>query len=129
MLYSSLHFQYTLRQIETAASAEKARVRILSALHGLIEADAMLAPYDMSMASADSVNPANLATQLYDLTGVGQHLEIRAFLPSAYLERLHAAAHRVRQEKLIATTVYNFYANTRGIGHQRHVLAGLNASR
>jgi len=116
LLYSSAHFRFVLAGVERAAAG--APVRVLSALHGLVSPDTVLAPYDVTMADAASVTADRLAAQL-----AAEHvLEVVAYLPRAYLARLAAAAAHIRR-----CVVRNAYAGCHGIGDQRAVIARLNA--
>jgi hypothetical protein len=121
-LYSSAHFGYTLRQVEAEAARAGGVVRVLSALHGLIDPDQELAPYDVTMICDERISPHALAVQLRDL---GRTIEVRAFLPAVYLAALLEAAFTAEREHLATVTVVNAYADAPGIGHQRHVLAQL----
>lgn len=127
-LYASAHFAWSLRQVETAAvlaAGTRPRVRVLSALHGLVEPDRVLDPYDVTWGDPDAIDPDTLARQLRDL---GPRITATAFLPAAYLAAFTAAADLAARGQLVERiTVHDAFAGTTGIGRQRHVLAGLLA--
>ncbi|MCI2421106.1 hypothetical protein MOQ72_27050 [Saccharopolyspora sp. K220] len=127
-LYASPHFRFALRQVETqAADVPGSQVRILSALHGLVEPDTELEPYDVSMICENSISATALAVQLRDLCPATLTIEVAAFLPAVYLAALRAAARVAAQEGLAAVTVHDAYISAPGIGYQRRVLARLTA--
>ncbi|MEU6261823.1 DUF6884 domain-containing protein [Saccharopolyspora shandongensis] len=59
LLYRSAHFRFVLAGVERAAAG--APVRVLSALHGLVSPDTVLAPYDVTMGDSGSVAADRLA--------------------------------------------------------------------
>jgi hypothetical protein len=124
-LYASQHFAFTLRQVEMAARDQGGVVRILSALHGLVDADQELDPYDVSMACDGRVSDDTVAVQLRDLCRATLEIEVHAFLPAAYLACLRRAARYAAQEHLAVVTVHDAYQHAPGIGYQRRVLAEL----
>lgn len=129
-LYASSHFRFALRQVETAAHVEGGQVRILSALHGLVDPDTVLEPYDVTMISPNAISDHVLAVQLRDLAlNTGLKVEVRAFLPAVYLAALRFAARYADQENLADVTVHDYYENAPGIGYQRRVLARLGEGR
>ncbi len=68
-----------------AAHALSDRVLILSALHGLVDPDDMVAPYDLKMGQAGSVTSARLTRQAASL-GVLDETDVVLLLPRAYAE-------------------------------------------
>jgi hypothetical protein len=112
-LYTGAMFTQTLSSIE--ASGDFDRIIILSALHGLVELDAELAPYDLRMGDEGSVGIEVIRGQAEELGILDD--EIFAFLPASYFEVLDAA---LRLEDVFATPVYEAAA---GIGFQRGVNA------
>lgn len=117
-LYTGAHFRFVLDRVEQAARGRGAAVRILSALHGLVDPEAELAPYDVTMTSPASVTAALLAGQLTEIGGL---VAVTAYLPRAYLARLTAGAELLSPPLV----VHNAYAGCRGIGEQRRVIANL----
>lgn len=121
-LYTGHHFRFTLRQVETHASRVGGQVRILSALHGLIQLDARIAPYDLTMGAPGSIRPHDLAVHLDQLDlalGDDPIDQVHAFLPNAYLYRLEAAC------RIVSLPLINHFADAPGIGYQRQVLNAL----
>ncbi|MGI8307044.1 DUF6884 domain-containing protein [Saccharopolyspora hattusasensis] len=118
LLYRSAHFRFVLAGVERAAVG--APVRILSALHGLVSPDTVLAPYDVTMGDSGSVVADRLAAQL-----AAEHArEVVAYLPRAYLARLAEAAALTGE-----CVVRDAYDGCRGIGEQRAVITRLNARK
>ena len=118
-LYAGQMFAHTLAAAEKAAAWDRsqgipARVLILSALHGLVELDTVLAPYDVKMGDPQSVTPAVLAAQATAL-GLGWGSEVYAFLPAAYFTALDTA---LRTLDVYPAPVYEAAP---GIGYQRAV--------
>lgn len=120
-LYTGSAFQLALATVEEAAALDGARVLIMSAKHGLLELDDMVAPYDVKL---DRTTKAHEGIQLDELTEQALQLgldesEVYAFLPAAYFERLHAAL----------SSVYAFpadcYEAAPGIGFMRGVLSSI----
>ncbi len=108
-LYSSSSFRMAL----AAALANFDRVLILSALHGLISPDQIIAPYDVRMGDAGSVSPATITDQALAL-GIEDD-DIYALLPSAYFSILDEG---LRSLDVFASPVYEA---TRGIGDHRGI--------
>jgi hypothetical protein len=124
-LYRGQMFRHTLERVERAAAMDvedgrPARVLILSALHGLIELDTVLAPYDLKMGKPGSVTVEQLTEQALalgiDWSPAGS-TDVVMFLPKAYRERLDAAL------KSLDVYAMDAYEATRGIGEQRRVNA------
>lgn len=120
-LYTSANFRHTLRGAEAEAAATArdlgtpARVVILSALHGIVELDTALDPYDVRMGDAASVTPATIRDQL-ERTGART---VVAMLPADYRDALRAATDEMEVDMMDA------YEGTRGIGDQRAVAAAM----
>jgi hypothetical protein len=123
-LYRGSAFQLQLVAAEAEAEATRrdlgveARVLILSALHGLIGPDEIVAPYDVRMDSGDSIPAAALAASAI-LQGITEGDEIYSMLPAAYRARLAQAT------ELIGVGVQNVYEAAPGIGFQRGVCSSL----
>lgn len=121
-LYDSANFRLTLAAAQAEAEATtrdlgvEARVLILSALHGLVELDAELEPYDVTMGSPEAIGPVALAASLV-LAGAVEGDELYAFLPKAYRELLELAATDL--------PVFDLYEAAPGIGWQRGVSSSL----
>lgn len=111
-LYTSPHFALMLRAARRIAEQQSGRVLILSALHGLVELDTQLAPYDVKIGEAGSIKTADLATQLATLAPS----TITTLLPHAYAAALDAAA-----EIAGAPDIIDLFADAPGIGYQRAV--------
>lgn len=119
-LYTSGHFILMLRAAHRLADSQGGRVLVLSALHGLVELDTVLAPYDVKMGAAGCVTPDVLAGQL----GVLGATSITTLLPRAYAAVLDHAAELAGVGDLI-----DMFADAPGIGYQRGVAARiLNAA-
>ncbi len=102
-LYTGSMFRHTLTVASRAAADDMAsgrgpaRVLILSALHGLVELDTVLAPYDLKMGRPGSVDVATLMRQAEEF-GMGWGPgdddgpgEVYAMLPRAYYAALSEA--------------------------------------
>ena len=118
-LYTSRNFRLNLRAAEKLAAEQGGRVLILSALHGLIEPDAVIEPYNLHMKQAGAIGTAELAQQL-NSTGTGQ---ATCLLPKHYLAALTRAAH-----ELSGVEVTSLYPAGKGIGYQRAVASQILAN-
>lgn len=119
-LYTSAHFSLMLRAARRMATAQGGRVLVLSALHGLVELDTVLDPYDVKMGAAGCVTAEVLAGQL---VAIGPSA-ITTLLPHAYAATLDHAAELAGVGELI-----DLFADAPGIGYQRGVAARiLNAA-
>lgn len=121
-LYTGQMFRHTLHAAQTEADAIGGRVLILSAQHGLIDPDTVIAPYNTRMGQPGSVTPGTIARQAEDDLGIQWGDDVYAFLPAAYYDRLSVA--------LQSIDVYpqDVYEATAGIGEQRHVNAVVAAA-
>jgi hypothetical protein len=115
-LYTSVYF----RQALAAAESQADRVLILSAKHGLLELDEVVAPYELRMGDPGSVGAETLAAQAVALGLDGA--DIYGMLPSSYFQPLWEAL------SSIDTWVSPVYEGTGGIGDQKHVAAVLLAA-
>lgn len=119
-LYTGSMFRHTFEnasrcaELDEAAGLGPARVLILSALHGLIDPDTVLEPYDMRMGAPGSVSVQTLADQAAAL-GIDFGAQVYALLPRPYLVRLDAA---LRTHDVYVQDVYE---GCSGIGEQRRV--------
>lgn len=139
-LYTGAHFQYVLHRtiteaaLDTAQTGAATRVMILSARHGLVDLDTVLAPYDTRMSDPGSVPAEYLAVQLWELTAAGQHVEVYGMLPAAYRDRLTAAAQVINDlpDQAPGALPYNLlvhdvYEGAGGIGYQRGIAARIGS--
>lgn len=122
-LYVGSMFRHTYESACRAAELDRAagkpaRVVILSALHGLVDPAAELAPYDVKMGDAGSVTVETLAEQAAIL-GIGPGSEVTALLPRAYFDRLDAALKRLH------VWAFDVYEGCAGIGEQKRENARL----
>lgn len=130
-LYTGDHFRYVLTGVEREADATlqalgiHPRVLILSAEHGLVDPDTVLAPYERTMTDSGSVTARRLAEQLLDYSQ-NRPIEVYAFLPRAYLARLRKAAALADDQTPHSVCVIDVYEAAPGIGHQRAVIASLS---
>lgn len=123
-LYVSDHFKLALRAAEARAGAVDARVAILSARHGLVNLERVLAPYDCTFGDPDAIAVDLVATQLSV-----QHVEtIETLLPSRYLAVVQEALDIIERRGGPRIELINLYAGAAGIGYQRAVLSGLLTS-
>jgi hypothetical protein len=123
-LYVSDQFKLALRAAEARACAVGARVAIISAKHGLLALDQVLAPYDCTFGDPDAIAVDLLATHLSV-----QHVDtIEAMLPSRYLAVVQEALSIIERRGGERIELVNLYAGAAGIGYQRAVLSALLAS-
>ncbi|AYD84020.1 hypothetical protein KDW72_gp57 [Mycobacterium phage Grizzly] len=114
-LYTSQHFQLVYRAARKLADDQGARVLILSALHGLVDPETVLDPYDVKMGDRGAIAPAAIAEQLAAINPTA----ITTLLPRAYRLALVRAG----------AVVTDLYADAAGIGYQRGVASQILASR
>jgi hypothetical protein len=121
-LYLGQHFRHALTNVQRMIALDEAegrgpaRLLILSARHGLIEPDTVLAPYDQRMDAPGAIGVPELTAQAQAL-GIDWGSDVYALLPRPYLARL--------DEALRALDVYvqDVYEGTGSIGEQRRVLS------
>lgn len=129
-LYTSPHFQYTLNGALQLVDGDTERVRILSALHGLVQLERRLAPYDVTIGDHRAVSPVRVCQQLDSWVGPAGDRKaaiIGTLLPKRY-DRLIQDAGLVYQQLHNAHEpwlVMTYYSGSRGIGEQRGRLAAL----
>lgn len=100
------------------------RVRILSAEHGLVDLDTVLAPYDTKMGQAGQVAVTELVDQLVALA---PHT-IEAMLPAAYRRQLAKAVEFINTEGDDADPwieLLDVFEASPGIGFQRGTASSL----
>lgn len=118
-LYAGPGFLHALKAAEAqsrwcASQRLSAGVLVLSAFHGLVTLDTVIAPYDLRMGQPGSVPPRVVAAQAA-AAGIARGCDVYALLPRAYLGVLDAA---LRPEGI---WVQDVYEGCRGIGDQRSV--------
>lgn len=106
-------YHRAMRRAADALTRDGGRVLILSALHGLVELDTVLAPYDMRMGEPGSVTASTLRDQAAALGLDGA--EVTVLGGRAYVE----AVHQVLPDALAPL------AGSRGIGEQLGRLAAI----
>lgn len=123
-LYVGSAFRHALAAAEAEAAATerdmgvRAEVLILSALHGLVSPDEVIAPYELKMGAAGSVDEYDVAAQIIN-RGIGHSDSIYAMLPKAYRAVLAAAG------AWVGIAVQDVYEAAPGIGYQRGVGSSL----
>lgn len=115
-LYTGGMFRLAL---QAAADVDPdATVLILSALHGLVTLDTVLAPYDCKMGDPGSVTAEQVAEQARQLGMTWEaRADVYALLPKAYFRVLDQA---LRADDVFAADVYEADP---GIGYQRGTCA------
>lgn len=126
-LYASSHFAYTLKAARSEAAettrvcGQPADVAILSALHGLLDTQSVVAPYDLRMGQPGTITAMRLAAQLI----ARQPCEVVAMLPAAYRAALTEAIAIANDTGAADITLLDAYEAAPGIGYQRGVAASL----
>ena len=116
-LYTSDHFRYVLATALHLAEEDGGRVMILSAKHGLLDLDDVVAPYNTKIADMDSFDTPSLLDSMDKHGLLDADPEWYAFLPADYYQRFTFALATVDQ---YAADVYEA---ARGIGYQRGAVA------
>lgn len=140
-LYTSPIFRSALATAEALEDEDhhfgaQSDVLILSALHGLVDPDAVLDPYDLRMGAPGSITVEALAEQLAAALGAPSFealpwcdlpdARVTSFLPRAYRVALARAAELVNDAAdADAVTIHDVYEAAPGIGYQCGVLASL----
>jgi hypothetical protein len=127
-LYTSPTFRHFLAAAEAEAEATRrelganATVLILSAAHGLITPDTIVAPYDVRMDHDGAVDVDTINATAADL-GIEYGDEVYSFLPAAYRAPL---AEALATDDVLVHDVYEAPAGRQGgIGFQRGVASSL----
>lgn len=126
-LYTGTHFRHTLAKatqcahLDTAAGLGPTRVLILSALHGLVTPEQVLAPYDMTITAPGSITVQRLAEQATARGITWDGGGVYGLLPRAYLARLDTAL------RTLDVYMHDVYEATCGILQQKRV--NVNISR
>lgn len=123
-LYTGTLFRHVLAGVTAEAEAtardlgRPVTVLVLSAAHGLVTLNTVVAPYDVRMGGTGSVTANDVADTAADL-GIGYGDEVYAFLPTAY--------RTVLAEALAAddVLVHDGYEAAPGVGYQRGVASAL----
>lgn len=120
-LYLSGHFRLVLSAALAEAEACDGTVLVLSAEHGLVTLDQVVAPYDAKMGDPGAIDrrPGGIEELAAQAAALGITWEARAdvyaLLPARYFAALAAA---LRLDDVFAADVYEDLV---GIGEQRHV--------
>lgn len=119
-LYTGSPFRMALAAALNQTGGDRTMIFVLSALHGLVQIDETLAPYDVKMGDAEAIDKrpgglVELEAQFVE-HGLAFGVDVYAFLPSKYLAALEAATRRW-------TIVTPLYEDVRGIGEQKAILA------
>lgn len=116
-LYTGSAFRGALAAALAEVDGDRSRVLILSALHGLVNLDTVLAPYDVKMGAAGSIDSLDLEATFVAHGLHEDDVDLYAMLPQAYFAALDEVARRY--------DVYpaDVYEATAGIGEQKHVAA------
>lgn len=126
-LYRSSHFAFMLSAARSEAEettrvcGQPASVAILSALHGLLNPDTVVAPYDLKMGQPGACSPERVAAQL----SARRPDEVIAMLPAAYLRVLSAGIRIVNETGAADIELLDAFEAAPGIGYQRGVAASL----
>ncbi|QTF81698.1 hypothetical protein SEA_JULIETTE_92 [Mycobacterium phage Juliette] len=118
-LYTSANFRLMLRAAR-AQAGPGGRVLILSALHGLLDLDTVVAPYNVKMGDAGCIGAAELAAQLRARGLDAPGARITTLLPRAYAQRLAEAVALAGEAEQV-----DLFADAPGIGYQRAVASRL----
>jgi hypothetical protein len=114
-LYTGSMFKMGLAAAEAEARDMGGEVLILSALHGLVQLDTVLEPYDLKMGDEGSVTAERVLEQARELGMETEDMvDVYSFLPKAYFGVLDAALRE------IGVWAQDVYEADRGIGEQRH---------
>lgn len=105
----------------TRVCGQPAGVAILSAPHGLLDPDTVIAPYKLTMGQPGACSPELVAAQLR----ARRPGEIIAMLLAAYLKVLSAAIHLVNEAGMADIALMDAFEAAPGIGYQRGVAASL----
>lgn len=113
-LYTGTLFRSCL-QAAQAQVEEGDVIYVLSALHGLVALDQVLAPYECEIGSRQAISSELLAVQA-QLLGIDWDTQVYAFLPKPYFRKLDKA---FRAFDCFAHYIYE--GAERGIGDMRSV--------
>lgn len=130
-LYVSGHFRLVLAAAEAEAAATTrdlgtpARVWILSARHGLVDPDTVLAPYDVTIGGPDAVDAFDVAAQILR-AAVRPDDSFWTLLPRAYRDLMDDAVLLVSAAIRHRVPHHDVYEGAGpGIGYQRQTAVTL----
>ncbi len=112
-LYTGSFFREALAT--ALANTTPDRVFVLSAKHGLLSLDTVVAPYDLRMGEVEAVTATEVAVQALRL-GWDPTTRVQAFLPRAYLAVLDEAL------RWLGCDTVDTYEADGGIGEQKRTL-------
>lgn len=112
-LYTGKMFKAALATARTIT--DDSHIVILSALHGLLELDEVVAPYNVKMGDADSIAWNEVAAQMISLGMVSDNDDLYSMLPKAYRSLLDDAA------RALGTYAVDVYEANAGIGEQNGI--------
>ncbi|MEU9064970.1 DUF6884 domain-containing protein [Streptomyces sp. NPDC048430] len=110
-------FHRMCRRAAHAIAGDHGTVLVLSAAHGFLMLDELLAPYELRMGDPGSVKPAQLRTQAEQL-GLHRAPQVVALAGRAYVDAVATAC----------SDVLRPLAGCRGIGQQRARLSRITAA-
>jgi hypothetical protein len=122
-LYTGSMFKDSLETARKMFSDDK--IFILSAKHGLVSLDTVLAPYDVKLGNASAVEWNTISVQLRELGITG---DVLSLLPKDYhalLSRSLEGAGRGAPIRSHGIQLENFYEGSKGIGEQKGRLSQL----
>ena len=111
-LYTGSMFRHQLAAAAESFGPEGGTILVLSALHGLVSLDTVLAPYNVKMGDRGSVTASTVAAQAMDL-GIEWGTEVFTLLPKAYRVLLDEAL------RTLDVFAQDIYEASPGIGYQR----------
>lgn len=130
-LYATSNFKHFLRSAEAFAADNATemgvttKVMILSAEHGLLDLDTVVAPYDTKMGDKGCIGTDAVKAQLVELAPEA----IVSMLPSAYYHRIWEAVSDLRdngtEDDPYIDLMDGYEAAGPGIGYQRGVAGAL----
>ena len=107
-----------------AAAVECDSVMILSALHGLVEPDTVLSPYNVTFGDPQAIGAETIAHQLADAGMIGADLMV--FAGRRYWQAIYEAGLYFPDDQADdAGELFHVFDGCQGIGDQRHVARSL----
>ncbi len=116
-LYQGRNFGHSLAAALAETDQDADRVFILSARHGLVRLDQVLAPYDETLATTDRDALVELVAEQTLTNGLQDRTDVYAMVPDAYFEVL------VEGMGFLGTFPTKVFEDSRGVGDQRHVMS------
>lgn len=124
-LYTGTFHKLARQAADALVEQHGGQVVILSALHGLLQLDDVVEPYDVQLGQPGAVAVSRVALQLLQLLQAGEAPTVVSLLPRAYrtvlaqaVDELPPAARPVMVEPMQGAA---------GVGYQRQRLAQLRA--